>query len=45
MVKDHRGDCYTNTFEMCNAWGVDYRLFTERRQRGWGLMRSLITPS
>ena len=45
MVKDHRGDCYTNTFEMCNAWGVDYRLFTERRQRGCGLMRSLITPS
>lgn len=27
MVKDHRGDFYSNTFEMCNAWGVDYRLF------------------
>ena len=45
MVKDHRGDCYNNTFEMCNAWGVDYRLFSERRKRGWSLMRSLITPN
>lgn len=45
MVKNHRGDCFNNTYEMCKAWGIDYRLFSERRKRGWNLMRSLITPN
>jgi hypothetical protein len=45
MIKDHRGDCFKSTFEMCQAWGIDYYLFAERRKRGWSLQQALLTPT
>ena len=44
MVKDHRGDTFVSELEMRNSWGIDYRLFRERRRRGWNLRQSLSTP-
>lgn len=44
MVKDHRGDTFVSEMEMCNSWGVDYRLFKERRRHGWNLRLALTTP-
>ena len=44
MVKDHRGDTFASELEMCNAWGIEYRLFKERRRHGWSLRQSLSTP-
>lgn len=45
MVKDHRGDTFANEMLMCKAWGINYELFCERRNRGWSLQSSLLTPN
>lgn len=45
MIKDHRGDTFQSEMQMCRAWGIDYQLFCQRRQRGWSIQTSLLTPN
>lgn len=45
MVNDHRGDTFVSELEMCNSWGIDYRLFRERRRRGGTSGSHCLRPS
>ncbi len=36
MVKDHRGDCYSNTFEICNAWAWIIGFFQKEEKEDGG---------
>ena len=43
VCKDHLGNTYESKVKMCEHWGIDYQVFSQRIHRGWTLQRALET--
>lgn len=42
--KDHAGQIFPSVKAMCEAWGMSYACYRDRRRNGWTVARALTSP-